>query len=127
MFVAVSPSKGKLLGYSILKNQSVLSVLHGPKNPSTAFTTNIKMIPNETWAGMDLNTKGDTIIAAVQTGTKTKNMDNRYMKLCAYSVPSDPKTMELTPIYAKVFDEPAFKKVQMLRKIKGYDIYILGC
>lgn len=125
MFINVSPSKGKILGYSIQKNQSVLSILHGPKNPSTAFTTHIKMNPQETWAGMELNTRGDTIICAVQGGKM--NQGSQYIKLCAYSVPMDPKAKELTPIFAKAFNQPMFKRVQMLRKVKGYDIYIMAC
>jgi len=65
LFINVSPIKGKILGYSIKKNKSALTILHGPKNPGKAFTTNIQMIPNETWAGMELTTKGDLIISAV--------------------------------------------------------------
>lgn len=92
MFVNVSPAKGKVLGYSLKQNQSILTVLHGPKDPPTAFTSHIHMIPNETWAGMELTTKGDIIIATVQAGVRSKEKDDRYMKMCAYSVPSDPET-----------------------------------
>jgi hypothetical protein len=44
------------------------------------------MNPNETWTGMDVTTNGEILIAAVQAG---KGTNNPFMKLCAYSVPSD--------------------------------------
>lgn len=115
MFLNVSPVRGKILGYSLLKSKSVVSILHGPKQPSTAFTTHIPIHKSETWAGMELNTKGDIIIAAVQSGgEKIDNGGGRSMqftKMCAYSVPNDPQAKELTPIFAKAFEQPEFERV----------------
>lgn len=85
------------------------------------------MNPMETWAGMELNTKGDIIIAVVQASQGQNNQKSSFMKICAYNVPGDSKTQELTPIFAKAFDQPILQRVQMMRKVKGYDIYVIGC
>lgn len=127
MFACASPIRNKILGYSIQNRESTLTVLHLGNSIQNSPISQIRMNPQETWVGMELTTQGDVLIAAVQTGRGSKNPQDAYMKLCAFNVPSNPQEQQLTMIFQKNFTQPAFKRVQMLKKIKGYDIYMLAC
>ena len=127
MFVCVSPAKNKILGYSMLNRDAVLSIVHLGNNIQNSPINQIPMNPQESWVGMEVTTPGDILIAAVQKGRASKNPEESFLKLCAFTVPQSPQEQQLALIFERGFNQPAFRRVQMLRKVKGYDIFMLAC
>lgn len=122
MFVNVSGSENKMVGCSLNQQQSTstLSILDNWKNPDNSTTNYINISSGETWAGMELNTTGDTLIAAIQTA---EGQNAQYLKMGAY----DFTRGQLVPICQTPFTDRALSTVQFMRKIKGYDIFAVAC
>lgn len=122
IFVNVSDVKNMIIGCSLNPQQStsMLSILNNWRDVQNSSTNFINIDSGETWAGMELNTEGDVLIAAIQTA-QGNNM--QYLKMSAY----DFSNGNISPIGQTPFTAPEFSSTQFMRKFKGYDIYALAC
>jgi len=120
MFVNVSDSMSRIYGYSLSVKGGILTILSNFKREKDTRTDYIKIPAYETWAGMEQTTKGDLLVVSVQT--RQPNQPH-YLKMIAYNA----KEVKLVPVAKKTFNSTQFSKVQFMRKVKGYDYYIVAC
>ena len=118
MFINVSGNMDRIYGYSLNRRGGILTVLSHFSNPELTRTDYIKIPQLETWAGMEQNTAGDLLIVSVQARS-----DPQYLNMIAYDV----SNLSLKAVSKKMFNSSQFKIVQFMRKVKGYDYFMVAC
>lgn len=120
MFINVSGSMNRIYGYSLSKKGGILTILDNFVEPKKSKTDYVKIPPDETWAGMEQSTDGDYIIVSVQSKVPKQP---QYLKMIAY----DASRLKLQPVAKKTFNSAQFTTVQFMRKVKGYDYFVVAC
>lgn len=120
MFINVSDSMNRIYGYSLNKKGGILTILSNFFQPKEHSLDYIKIPPDETWAGMEQSTDGKHLIVSVQS--KVPN-EPQYLKMIAY----DSSNYNLQIVARKTFNSSQFTTVQFMRKVKGYDYYVVAC
>ena len=120
MFINVSGSMSRIYGYSLSKQGGILTILNNFIEPKNTTTDYLRIPPDETWAGMEQSTAGEYIIVSVQS--KVPNQP-QYLKMIAYNA----SRTKLSAVAKKTFNSSQFTTVQFMRKVKGYDYYVVAC
>lgn len=120
MFLNVNPPQKKIIGYSLSLKGGVVTILSNYPEPNNTQTDFIKIPASETWAGMELNTTATLSIVAVQSKIPD---EPHYLQMMAY----DTSNIKLNAICRQDFKDRRFQSVQFMRKVKGYDIFVLAC
>jgi hypothetical protein len=120
MFINVSDSLSRIYGYSLSVKGGILTILSNFDSPSRTRTDYIKIPAFETWAGMEQTTDGSLLIVSVQSRQPGQP---HFLKMIAY----DARGNKLISVAKKTFNSPQFSKVQFMRKVKGYDYFVVAC
>ena len=122
MFLTVSGIHNKIFGYSLSNEDSKVTILRNFKNPSRSQVSHQSIPSSETWAGMELSTNGEYVITLIQT---SEDYTNQYMKLAAFDHRRNPTKLE--NYCERPFQSHTFSTVQFMRKVKGYDYFVVAC
>ena len=120
MFFNISPPQKKILGYSLSTRGGILTILSNYTQPNGTRTDFIKIPASETWAGMEQNNDASLTIVAVQSKIPNKP---HHLKMIAY----DTTNIKLNVVTSMDFNESKFSAVQFMRKVKGYEIFVIAC
>jgi hypothetical protein len=117
MFINVSDSMNKIIGYSLKKKQGSLSIMSNFMSPQRSTTQFIPIGPGQTWAGMELTTNGRLTILPVSTADGPGKP--KYLKMVAVDLSRN----RIVQVAKESFKDPAFSTIQFMRKVKGYDYF----
>lgn len=84
----------------------------------------IKIPPEHKWAGMELSSNESCMVVANACKKNNANAQGgEFMRVMALKIGDDNK---MSTVCYKDFDSKSFCQVQFMRKVKGYDIFILA-
>lgn len=122
MFINVRSDKSRIYGYSMSNKDSLFTTLSA-KGIQTDIKT-VKIPPEQKWAGMELSTdESCMIVANVCKRAPREGQNSEFMRIMAIRVSDD---NQISTICYKDFDAKNFCQVQFMRKVKGYDIFVLA-
>jgi len=103
MFLNICKKRKRIYGYSMSHTDSMFTILAIQNSETHAKTMNIP--PEHKWAGME--------------GGKKKE----FVRVMAFDLEND----KISPVCHKDFSSYNFSAVQFMRKIKGYDYFVMAC
>jgi len=110
----------KIYCYSSSENKDYLNILDLDQNLAVTMQKTIPISDTERWVGMDMTTASNILVAAIHSKTNTHD---EYLRFVAYSTEESNLDKEYEGLIMK---DPEFKNPYFLRKIKGYDIFIVA-
>ena len=116
MYICANETLTRIYGYSLGKRDTSLIILSINVKKRELKKKELIVPLKEKWVGLELNTKGNLLVTA-------SCIRNSHTKLLAID------TSDNTLVVRGSLDlrEPEHKISQFLRKIKGYDYYVLAC
>ena len=102
------------------RHNSIFTIL--TRTASDYQIKQLKIPKEQKWAGMELTTIGDLMIVA-NACKKSKPVKTEFMRMMALDLSS----MKINPVCQRDFSSTNFSSVQFMRKIKGYDFFIVAC
>lgn len=128
MFLNINEKRDTIYGYSMSTNDSMFTVLNIKGNDTTVRSVNIP--PEHKWAGMELTTDGRFMVIA-NACKRPKNerisgdsKKNEFVRMMAIDLNNSEK---IKTVCSKDFTKGNFSAVQFMRKIKGYDYFVVAC
>jgi hypothetical protein len=123
MFLNICKKRKRIYGYSMSHTDSMFTILAIQNSETHAKTMNIP--PEHKWAGMELSTDGNMMVIAnacrVSDGSSSGKKE--FVRVMAFDLEND----QISPVCHKDFSSYNFSAVQFMRKIKGYDYFVMAC
>ena len=129
MFLNISEVNKRVYGYSMSHEDSIFTILAVQDDETHAKSLNVP--PEHKWAGMELTTDHSLMVIAnaCKKTPKSRNYNphdekkNEYVRIMAVDLTGD----KIKTVCYKDFNSENFSAVQFMRKVKGYDFFMLAC
>lgn len=128
MFLNINETRDTIYGYSMSNSDSMFTVLSINGMETTVKSVNIP--PEHKWAGMELSTDSKYMIVAnaCKRPKSERNQGdgkkNEFVRMMAIDLNDSDK---IKTVCYKDFMKDNFSAVQFMRKIKGYDLFVVAC
>jgi len=118
LHICVTNSLNKIYGYNSNGKIDFLRLIELDGSLNVEKQHNIKIESSSQWAGMEMTTISNILVAAVLMNNGTTN---QFLKLSAFSTVEPNLSKEYTGLVVK---DPDMKNALLFRKVKGYDIFL---
>lgn len=120
MFVNTSKHLDRIYGYALNKSGSVFCILCMDENKRERETKYINVPKDQKWAGMEMTTDGELMVVS----NACKNSEGEEtLKMMAI----DLNNLKIRIKAERSFSSRNFNTVQFMKKIKGYDFFVVAC